>query len=173
MPGATQGETGTGAAGGAATSRGEIVAKIGTVLSAIMASSCCWLPPLLLLVGVSSAGIVAALESYRPYFIVVTFAFLGMAFYFTYRPKRGAQAAAAGGGEAEAAADCCAPPPAGKRRRFNMMAMNKVMLWAVTAMAVVFLFFPGVVTELLGGGGKVTADMQCTEMRVIGMTCDG
>ena len=62
-----------------------------------MASSCCWLPPLLLVLGVSGAGMTKALEDYRPYFMVVTFGFLGMAFYLTYRPRRAA---------GDSAADC-------------------------------------------------------------------
>lgn len=160
MPGAAQdqseGQSGT-------SNRGERVAKVGTVLSAIMASSCCWLPPILILFGVSGAGMVAALEEYRPYMMVVTFSFLGAAFYFTYRPKH----APAG------AADCCAPAAAGARR-FNMMMMNKVMLWGVTAMAVVFLFFPQFVTGLMApDAGEFTADMNRTVLHVEGMTCQG
>lgn len=147
------------------SSRGELIAKIGTVVSALMASSCCWLPVLLLAVGVSGAGIASALEAYRPLFMVVTFGFLGMAFYFTYRPRR----------VANAVADCCAPSTetVGKRR-FNMMALNEIMLWTVTLMAVVFLFFPQAVTGLIGGGSdKVTADMTRTEVKIVGMTCYG
>ncbi len=160
MPGATQ-DLSDGQSG--PSNRGERVAKVGTVLSAIMASSCCWLPPLLILFGVSGAGMVAALEEYRPYMIVVTFSFLGAAFYFTYRPKR------APAGEA----DCCAPAATGARR-FNMMTMNKVMLWGVTAMAVVFLFFPQYVTGMLvPDPGEFTPEMQVTVLHVEGMTCEG
>lgn len=142
-----------------------MIAKIGTVLSALMASSCCWLPVLLLAVGVSGAGIASTLEAYRPLFMVVTFSFLGMAFYFTYRPRHAANSAT----------DCCAPATeTGGKRRFNMMAFNKVMLWTVTLMAVVFLFFPQFVTGLIGGGSdKITADMTRTEIKVVGMTCYG
>jgi FtsH-binding integral membrane protein len=89
----------------ATSSRGERIAKIGTIASAIMASSCCWGPLLLVglgFLGVSTAGfsrmLKAGLDTYRPVFMVVTFAFLAMAFYFAYRPRR---ATAAGG-----AADC-------------------------------------------------------------------
>lgn len=130
-----------------------------------MASSCCWLPVLLLAVGVSGAGIASTLEAYRPLFMVVTFSFLGMAFYFTYRPRH----------SANAASDCCAPTVASDgKRRFNMMAFNKVMLWAVTLMAVVFLFFPQAVTGLLNtGSNKITADMTRTEVKIVGMTCYG
>ena len=98
--------------------------------------------------------------------MVVTFGFLTMAFYFTYRPRR----VAAG------QADCCAAPASapGKKFRFNMMAMNKVMLWGVTVLAVVFLFFPQYVTGLLGvGDDKITADMTRTVLQVEGMTCEG
>lgn len=140
------------------------MAKIGTVLSAIMASSCCWLPPILILMGVSGAGMIAALEEYRPLFMIVTFGFLAMAFYFTYRPRR----ARAGAG----AADCCQAQRA--PRRFSMMAMNKIMLWAVAAMAVAFLFFPQFFTSLFVGGNEtITSDMTRTVIKVEGMTCEG
>ena len=106
---------------------------------------------------------IVALEEYRPYMMVVTFSFLGAAFYFTYRPKR------APAGEA----DCCAPAAAGARR-LNMMTMNKIMLWGVTAMAVVFLFFPQFVTGLMApDAGEFTADMDRTVLHVEGMTCLG
>lgn len=48
------------------------------------------------------------------------------------------------------------------------------MLWAVTLMAVVFLFFPQYVTGLLGSGGEeITADMTRSVIRIEGMTCYG
>lgn len=139
-----------------------MIAKVGTIVSAIVASSCCWLPPLLLVAGVSGAGMTAALEEYRPYFIVVTFSFLAAAFYLTYRPRR-----ATSGVE-----ECCAPAAA-SGRRFNMMTMNKIMLWAVTVMAVVFLFFPQAITGLFASSTEITADMDQTVIKVIGMTCPG
>ena len=79
----------------AATNRGERLAKIGTIVSAIVASSCCWGPPLLIGLGVvfgfsadRMIGVLtASLETYRPVFMVVTFGFLGTAFYLAYRPR--------------------------------------------------------------------------------------
>ena len=139
-----------------------------------MASSCCWLPPILLLLGVSGAGMTQALEAYRYPFMVVTFGFLGFAFYLTYRPRSHGSTSANGGN------DCCAETvttdgvAVPKRRHFNMMAMNKVMLWGVTAMAVVFLFFPQFITDLLASGEtEVTVDMNRAVMTVEGMTCEG
>jgi hypothetical protein len=168
LPGATQITT-VGSTVGESSGRGELIAKIGTIVSAIMASSCCWLPVLLLAVGVSGAGIATALEAYRPIFMVVTFGFLGMAFYFTYRPRHARPGSLP-------MADCCATQPAEGtgRRRFSMMAMNKVMLWGVTVLAVVFLFFPQYVTQFLGtGNDEITAAMTRTELKVEGMTCEG
>ena len=55
-----------------------------------------------------------------------------------------------------------------------MMALNKAMLWGVTAMAVVFLFFPQFVTGLMApDSGEFTADMNRTVLYVEGMTCLG
>ena len=154
--------------------KGEKIAKIGTIISAIMASSCCWLPLVLLAVGVSGAGIASTLEAYRPLFMVVTFGFLGAAFYFTYRPKKVATAGGHGccATEPTSGEDCCAPATKG---RFNMMTMNKVMLWGVTMMAVAFLFFPSYVGALFGTGDEnaVTNDMNQAVIKVEGMTCEG
>ncbi|MEX2552680.1 MAG: mercuric transporter MerT family protein [Actinomycetota bacterium] len=162
------------------TSWGEKIAKIGTIVSAIVASGCCWLPLLLLAVGVSGVGIAATLEAFRPLFIVVTFGFLAAAFYFTYRPRKArgdaghACCAPEASKGAEVAADCCAP--SGKRR-FSIMAMNKIMLWVVTVLAVIFLLFPQYVGFLLGtagGDGRTgTENMNRAVVKVEGMTCEG
>jgi hypothetical protein len=115
--------------------------------------------------GISGASMTRTLETYRPLFMVVTFGFLGAAFYLTYRPRRAV---------GSKAADCCGPAdvPA-PRVRWNVMLLNKIMLWVVTAMAVVFLFFPRYVTGLFGSDGAITADMQRTVIRIEGMTCPG
>lgn len=155
--------------------RGEKIAKIAALVSAVMASSCCWLPLLLLAVGISGAGIAATLEAYRPMFIVVTFGFLAAAFYFTYRPRR----AVAGG-----AHDCCSPQPAEStggccatpgKGRLSVAALNKLMLWGVTALAVAFLLFPNYVGVFLGAGDGETAttSMNRASLKVEGMTCEG
>ena len=159
------------------TSHGEMIAKVGTLVSAIMASACCWLPLVLLTVGVSGAGIAASLEAYRPLFMVVTFGFLGAAFYFTYRPKK---AVAEGGHgccapEATSSEACCAPATKG---RFRIMAFNKVMLWVVTVLAVAFLLFPKYVGFFLAsqaGENKITATsplVSRTAITIEGMTCE-
>ena len=56
------------------------------VLGALLASSCCILPLVLVLAGVSGAwiGSLTALEAYKPLFIAVTAVFLGLGFWHVY-----------------------------------------------------------------------------------------
>jgi copper chaperone CopZ len=148
--------------------RGETISKVGTVLSAVLGSACCWLPLVLLAFGLSGAGIAGALESYRPVFITLTVVFLAAAFYFTYRPR---PATVASG-------DCCAAPGPTSKRRFNPMTLNKVMLWVVTVLAVAFLFFPNYTRFFLTAGGAGEPAMsnpliRTTTFSVQGMTCEG
>ena len=99
------------------------------------------------------------IERFRPLFMVVTFGFLGAAFFLAYRPGTSTQSADLSGGAA-----------AGGRGRSKIMAANKIMLWAVTVIAVVFLFFPQAVTGLFASGSQFTADMDRTVITVEGMT---
>jgi hypothetical protein len=110
---------------------------------------------LLILGGISGAGMTTALEAYRPILMVVTFGFLGLAFYLTYRPRGGAAVSAAANG------------------RSKIMTANKVMLWTVTVVAAVFLFCPQYFSGLFAAEGEFTADMQRTVLKVEGMTCPG
>lgn len=62
----------------------------GGILGAILASSCCVVPLVLVTLGVSGAwiGDLTALEPYKPYFAAVTAAFIGAGFRHVYiRPK--------------------------------------------------------------------------------------
>jgi mercuric ion transport protein len=63
----------------------------GGVIGAILASSCCIAPLVLLMLGISGAwiGNLTALEPYKPYFAVVALVFIGLGFrqvYFTTTP---------------------------------------------------------------------------------------
>jgi len=56
------------------------------VMGALLASSCCILPLVLVLAGVGGAwiGSLTALEPYKPLFIAVTAIFLGLGFWHVY-----------------------------------------------------------------------------------------
>lgn len=56
------------------------------ISGALIASSCCVVPLLLVTLGISGAwiGNLTALEPYKPYFIAVTVLLLGVGFWFVY-----------------------------------------------------------------------------------------
>ena len=64
----------------------------GGVVGAILASACCVVPLLLVLLGVSGAwiGNLTALEPYKPYVSVVTMGLIGIGFWRVYFQPKGA-----------------------------------------------------------------------------------
>ena len=69
----------------------KMIAASGSVIGAVLASSCCILPLLLVTLGVSGAwiGSLSALEPYKPWFAAVTMLFLGIGFWQVYwKPKQ-------------------------------------------------------------------------------------
>ena len=155
------------------SSRAEKFATVSTLVSAVMASSCCWLPLLLLAAGVSGAGIATAIEPYRPIFIAVTFGFLVASLYLTYRPRRAI---------AERGHDCFSSEAGGTQkccdnsgqRLFCPWDFKKVMLWGVTVAAIAFLFFPKYIGSPFDTwrGSASTSNMQQVVLRIEGMTCE-
>ena len=57
------------------------------ILSAGAASLCCILPVAIAVLGVGSAALGARLQPYRPWLILLTVGFLGVAHYLAYRPQ--------------------------------------------------------------------------------------
>ena len=91
----------------------------GGVIGAVLASSCCIGPLLLLSVGVSGAwiGNLTALAPYQPLFLVLTFGFLAAGFWTVYRkPKVACEEGS-----------YCASPTSGR--------VLKVVLWVATLLA--------------------------------------
>lgn len=103
---------------------------VGAVISGFLASACCIGPLLLVFLGIGSAGALTALEPYRPIMMVLTFLFLGLAFYVTYRKPKVA-------GEVS---DCCSP----RRKK-----VQKIMLWIATLFSLAMLFSPQIMLTLL------------------------
>ena len=132
----------------------EIIAGIGSVASAFLASLCCIGPLLGAALGVGGLGAVASLEAYRPYFLGVMFVFLGAAFYFTYGRKT-----------CEDGAVC----QTGQGRRWQ-----RALLWIAAAFALIFMAVPYLLaghpqTAITAGAGPVKQ----VALPVEGMTCGG
>jgi len=109
--------------------RWSLVTSVSSILSAFIASLCCVGPLVFALLGIGGAGLLVKFEPYRPYFIALTVALLGMGFYFTYRKPKAVPAIAEGGPE------CACPAPRANRA-------GKIMLWVATVLVVGFLSFP-------------------------------
>lgn len=143
------------------TTMTKIMTMIGAVLSALAASACCWLPVIL---GAASAGIAgfgATLAPYRPYLIGFTFAFLAMAFYFTYRPAKAA------------CPTCCTTSPQatqGKR-------LQKLVLWLVTLFNLGVIAYPYLVSHRVQAkvdsipGVAVPASAKAVVLTIEKMSC--
>lgn len=110
-----------------------LAAAASSIVTAFVASICCVGPLVFALLGIGGAGLLVALEPYRPYFIAATFALLGTGFYLTYREPK-AVAPVAGGPE------CACPAPRASRA-------GRVMLWVATVLVVAFLAFPYLAPE--------------------------
>lgn len=161
------------------------IAQAGALAAAIFALACCWLPLLLIAFGISGGALAAGFEASRPVLLPLTFALLGLAFYFTYRKPA---AAVGGSGKAGTGDDCCTVPgnDAGsescctpEKKGFTIRKMNKVMLWPLTALVLAFAFFPNYVGFLLTSGAPParTASPDLADVRwtlaISGMTCEG
>lgn len=140
----------------------------GTLVAALLSSACCWLPLALIAFGVSGAAASAALEPWRPLFVALTVAFLGTAFYLTYR-KPGVRTTSE---STDTTADCCSTEPGPSR----LQRWNRRALWIVAPLALAFVSFPSYASALLGSSeptGAVSETAQVHSLRIEGMTCEG
>lgn len=92
-------------------------------VAALLASSCCLGPLLLVMLGFSGAwiGSLAKLEPYRPYFLALTLIALGIAGYQLFRKRNSCTVQ-----------DTCATP---RIRRLQTIVFYAVVLLAVVAFA--------------------------------------
>lgn len=62
----------------------ERLASIGGIISAFLASICCVGPAVLTVLGVAGTGFLLRFEWLRPYWLIMSFVFLGMAYRYAY-----------------------------------------------------------------------------------------
>jgi mercuric ion transport protein len=118
--------------------RWSLVASIGSVLSAFVASACCVGPLLFALLGIGGAGLIVQLEPYRPYLVVTTLAFLGTGFSFSYRRARVAASSGTTPG-----VTCACPSPRANRA-------GRTLLWTATVLVAILLASPYVASVIFG-----------------------
>ena len=105
------------------------LASTGSVISALLASLCCIGPVVFALVGAGGLGFAFVFEPYRAYLLVLTAIFLGVGFFFTYRKR-----------EVRCEDGTC--------KIESASTWNKVLLWIAAVVALVFMFFPQILTLL-------------------------
>ena len=95
-----------------------------SVVAAIAASMCCILPIVFVMIGAGVAGAAAFFATWRPLLLGVTFALLGLGFYFSYRKPR----------------HVCEPGSACELP--NAKRSGRLWLWIATAFVILFSLFP-------------------------------
>lgn len=133
---------------------------VGAIAGALAASACCLGPLVLVALGATGAwiGHLAALEPYRPLFILATVGLLGFAFYREYRQPTT---------EACKPGSACAVPAVRRGARGA--------LWVVAALVVVLLGLPYVSPALVASAttGRSSGPTATVTLAVHNMTCDG
>lgn len=135
------------------------VVAVGAVVTALVSSACCWLPLLLIGVGMSVGGVSAFFEAYRPWFLGGTGMLLATAFWFAYRPVKAC----------DPDGTCTMPDP--KVRRWS-----RAGVWIATAVAVGLASFPVWMDAAAGGRAQAAAGSAGqveAHYAVEGMTCRG
>jgi len=113
-----------------------------SLLAAVAASLCCVLPIVFAVGGFAIVGASAFFESLRPYFLIATFALLGVGFYLAYRKSKRA---------CEPGSTCARP---------QVSRLGRIGLWIATVVVIAFASFPyysGAVANFLLSDGSVKA----------------
>lgn len=104
--------------------KSKIGIQITSLISAIVASSCCWLPFVLLFFGLSTSTMGSFLSKYSIPLNVAALILLGFGFYLQYIQKK-------------APKECCEPNKSSKIEKFS-----EISLWITTIIVIGFLTLP-------------------------------
>jgi len=111
-----------------------IVTSGGSLITALLSClplGCCVFPAAFSFLGAGGLTFAMALMPYRPYFVALTALFLGVGFYFAYRPQPAQQ---------------CAPGAACATQQSRKL--QRVSLWVIAILTLALLAFPYVLPYL-------------------------
>lgn len=130
------------------------LAQIGALLTAILASACCWVPLLLVGLGISAGSLSFVFEGWRPVMLPITFALLIVAYYFSFRNAEGdccsTELPENTGG------DCCEPV----RKKSSRRKINQVIFWLVTAFVLAVSFYPNSINSLTNDSDRIVISLE-------------
>lgn len=136
---------------------GAALAAIGT---AAISSACCWLPLLLVALGVSAVGVGALFESLRVPFLLLSLLSLGFGFYWVFFRNT-----------VWVSGEAFASPDSAVSRR------NKLLLWIALVFVAAFALFPEYVSVLVTpspiSSKPLASDSTMVVYMVKGMSCGG
>lgn len=103
--------------------------SLASALLSFLPLACCVFPTALAFLGTGSLAFAASLMPYRPYFVAAAVAFLGLGFYFAYRPTK---------------QECGCNEPHPKRHK----RLSRRLLWIAAALTLLLILFPYLLTLL-------------------------
>lgn len=148
--------------GHSSTSKAIVFTSLSAMVTAILASACCWLPLALITLGISAGGVARTFEPLRPWFLGGAVVLWLIGFYLVYIRQPSCQTEQA----------CCrAVTP-------RILRINRVILWGAAAVMLLFTLFPyyspAVIRAVSSDTGDV-ADLRPSypvhHYRIEGMTC--
>ena len=106
------------------------LSHIGGIFTALLASVCCIGPAMFILFGITGLGFLSRIEWLRPYFLGLTFVFVGIAYRSAYRKG----------------SNC------GSDGTCNLSArkINRVLFWVLIGFSIFGVSFPYVAAWILG-----------------------
>ena len=140
------------------------------ILTGILASSCCTVPFILGIFGLSSVGFFVKFESYRPFFMSVALLLLGIGFYFSYVRKPLTTT-----GDSENCECLQHKPTQNHWGRGGLWAATAVTLLALLSPKLVVYFSSNSFSQVEGHTPKktTTPKTQTIILGIKGMTCGG
>lgn len=145
------------------------LAQISSIVAAVLASACCWLPLVLMTVGISGGALSAFLGKWRPVMIPATFILLGIAFFYSYRKSK-----SSGKSYNAKEENCC---PANDKISASHKKRNRKILWFVSILVIILAFIPDYIGVIFNEDSKSTHlseldDFHKYIVKIEGMTCE-